>query len=48
LRRCPACKLYTLRQSCPKCGKATVSPHPLAFSPFERWAKQRVYLKQRA
>jgi H/ACA ribonucleoprotein complex subunit 3 len=41
MRRCPACKLYTLKEACPACGMKTVSPHPAKFSPQDKYAYYR-------
>jgi H/ACA ribonucleoprotein complex subunit 3 len=41
LRRCVACRRYSLRASCPACGAATSSPHPARYSPQDRWARYR-------
>ncbi|MGD0176219.1 MAG: RNA-protein complex protein Nop10 [Candidatus Bathyarchaeia archaeon] len=41
LRKCPDCKTYTLKQTCPKCGTSTVTPHPSKFSPHDKYARLR-------
>jgi len=41
LRKCPPCRTYTLSDSCPKCGKKTVTPHPAKFSPDDKYIKYR-------
>jgi H/ACA ribonucleoprotein complex subunit 3 len=38
---CPACHRYTLAARCPACGGATRSPHPVRFSPEDRWGRYR-------
>jgi len=45
LMRCQACQLYTLKESCPKCGEMTKSPHPPRYSPENRYGKYRRMLK---
>ncbi len=42
MRKCPKCGRYTLKESCPVCGTATVSPHPAKFSPEDKYARQRM------
>jgi len=32
IKKCFACKRYTLREVCPNCGKPTENPHPARFS----------------
>ncbi|MCS6769748.1 MAG: RNA-protein complex protein Nop10 [Candidatus Caldarchaeum sp.] len=39
LRRCPSCRTYTLKESCPSCGERTLSPHPVHFIPDSRMAE---------
>ncbi len=41
MKKCERCELYTLRERCPRCGMITVSPHPLKFSPEDRWGVWR-------
>ena len=48
LKKCPACLTYSMKESCPKCAIATVSPHPARFSPEDRYGPQRRELKRRA
>ncbi|MEM4189587.1 MAG: nucleolar RNA-binding Nop10p family protein [Candidatus Caldarchaeum sp.] len=38
IRKCLSCKTYTLKESCPRCGGKTVSPHPIHFTPETRYA----------
>ncbi|MCS6767945.1 MAG: RNA-protein complex protein Nop10 [Candidatus Nitrosocaldus sp.] len=42
MRRCPACRIYTLKQECPRCNGATHDPHPPRFSPDDRYARYRI------
>ncbi|MEM0364845.1 MAG: RNA-protein complex protein Nop10 [Candidatus Nitrosocaldus sp.] len=42
LRRCYACKIYTLKQECPRCHGLTHDPHPPKFSPDDRYARYRI------
>ncbi len=41
MRRCPSCKLYTLKEECPVCGTKTVSAHPPRYSPEDKYALYR-------
>ena len=36
---------YTLKESCPACGKATASPGPAKYSPEDRYGQYRRKLK---
>ncbi len=42
---CSACKLYTLRDRCKKCGSPTSTPHPARFSPEDPYGGYRRKLK---
>lgn len=46
LMRCPECRGYTLRASCPKCGAATVMAMPAKYSPEDRYGEYRRRLKR--
>jgi len=47
LRKCEACKRYTLNQEeCPHCGGKVHIPHPAKFSPEDRYAKYRRAMKR--
>ena len=41
LRRCEACKRYTLINVCPDCGARAVEPHPPKYSPEDKYAEYR-------
>jgi H/ACA ribonucleoprotein complex subunit 3 len=41
MRKCLACKIYTFKEKCPKCGAETVSPHPPRFSPQDKYGELR-------
>lgn len=41
IRICRGCRRYTLKESCPECGGGTRTPHPVRFSPQDRWGKYR-------
>ncbi|MCE5296704.1 MAG: RNA-protein complex protein Nop10 [Euryarchaeota archaeon] len=41
LRKCDTCQEYTLKDLCPRCGKATIVPIPARFSPDDRYGKYR-------
>jgi len=42
LRKCPECKLYTLKNECKKCNGITKSVHPAKFSPDDRYLRYRI------
>ncbi len=46
LRKCPACKAYTLAEKCPKCGGTTFMPIPAKYSPEDRYGEYRRRLKR--
>ena len=41
IKKCPNCRRYTLRETCPICGSTTVSPHP---PPYKFREKYRILL----
>ncbi|MGB9577013.1 MAG: RNA-protein complex protein Nop10 [Candidatus Micrarchaeia archaeon] len=41
LRKCVACKAYTLKEECPKCGGETRAAHPPKYSPHDKYAEYR-------
>ncbi|MBQ7621613.1 MAG: RNA-protein complex protein Nop10 [Candidatus Methanomethylophilaceae archaeon] len=41
IRRCGSCGRYTLSQTCPACGSATVNPIPPRYSPDDRMGEYR-------
>ena len=41
MRRCPDCKLYTLKDRCPECGTVSVNTFPPRYSPEDRFGKYR-------
>ncbi len=43
---CKACKLYTLRERCKRCGSETATPHPPRFSPEDPYGEYRRKLKK--
>ena len=45
IRKCPQCKRYTLKYSCPICGSRTVVAHPHRFSPEDKYVRYRVLAK---
>jgi len=45
IRQCPVDKTYTLFETCPKCGHATVSSHPAKYSPQDKYGKYRRLVK---
>ena len=48
MRVCRNCATYTLRDTCPRCGSATVSPLPARYSPEDRYGKYRRALRREA
>jgi len=42
IRRCSACKKYTLKNECPQCNEKTVSVHPAKFSPDDKYMRYRL------
>ena len=42
LRKCSSCKMYTLKDTCPKCEEKTNSVHPAKFSPDDKYLKYRI------
>ncbi|MFA5246392.1 MAG: RNA-protein complex protein Nop10 [Candidatus Micrarchaeia archaeon] len=41
LKYCKKCKLYTMAESCPKCGQQAATPHPAKYSPQDKFARFR-------
>ncbi|MEM3670952.1 MAG: RNA-protein complex protein Nop10 [Thermoprotei archaeon] len=41
MRKCVACRLYTLGERCPRCRGILVPAHPAKFSPDDRYAEYR-------
>jgi H/ACA ribonucleoprotein complex subunit 3 len=41
LHRCQSCGHYTLVIRCPECGGETRTPHPVRFSPQDRYGRYR-------
>ncbi len=41
MKKCLDCKIYTFKDSCPKCGKKTTNPIPPPFSPEDKYGKYR-------
>ncbi|NYT01837.1 MAG: RNA-protein complex protein Nop10 [Methanosarcinales archaeon] len=46
--RCSACKAYTLKEICPKCGAQSGTTRPARYSPEDRYGKYRRALAQEA
>jgi H/ACA ribonucleoprotein complex subunit 3 len=46
LRACRSCDRYTLKDRCPVCTLATISPHPMRYSPQDRYGAYRRRLKR--
>ena len=44
--RCDKCKVYTMKDKCPKCGEKTFSVVPAKFSPEDRMGKYRRMAKK--
>jgi H/ACA ribonucleoprotein complex subunit 3 len=45
MAKCRECAAYSLHRTCPKCGSATISPHPPRFSPEDKYGHYRRKLK---
>ncbi len=41
LHRCSRCAAYTLQDVCPRCGGPAGSPHPVRWSPEDRYQRYR-------
>jgi H/ACA ribonucleoprotein complex subunit 3 len=41
IKKCCSCNIYTMKESCPKCGSKTANPHPPSFSPEDKYGKYR-------
>lgn len=46
LKRCTACKEYTLREACPRCGAKATPNRPAKFSPEDNFGAYRRKLKK--
>ncbi|MBW2980181.1 RNA-protein complex protein Nop10 [Candidatus Woesearchaeota archaeon] len=50
--KCVDCKIYTMKEKCPSCGKATVLSKPAKFNPkdpygdYRRKAKKDLLIKK--
>ena len=42
LRRCSACRAYTIREACPRCKADASLAHPARFSPDDKYARYRL------
>lgn len=47
LQICDNCHQYTLKTTCPHCGKGTRSAHPARFSPADKESAHRVAVKRK-
>lgn len=43
---CRTCRVYTMRDRCPRCGSPTVPNKPARFSPQDHYGAYRRKLKQ--
>ncbi|MBO5653893.1 MAG: RNA-protein complex protein Nop10 [Candidatus Methanomethylophilaceae archaeon] len=41
LRKCESCNTYTLKDTCPSCGKASKQAAPPRYSPDDRYGEYR-------
>jgi H/ACA ribonucleoprotein complex subunit 3 len=48
MRKCGECGMYTLKETCPKCGKRTFMPIPPRFSPEDPYGKYRRIIRKEA
>lgn len=46
IRKCRICRIYTMREICPSCGKRTAMALPPRYSPDDRFGKYRRMLKR--
>lgn len=46
LRKCPTCRSYTMKETCPKCGGVTFMAMPAKYSPDDRYGEYRRRLKK--
>lgn len=46
LKRCTACKEYTLQETCPRCGGKAKPNRPAKFSPEDQYGEYRRKLKR--
>ncbi len=46
LRKCTGCHRYTLKEMCPHCGGATVSPHPAKYSPDDKYQRLKILMRR--
>jgi len=42
IHKCGKCKIYTLKDKCPRCGNKTVTAHPAKFSPDDPYLELKV------
>jgi H/ACA ribonucleoprotein complex subunit 3 len=42
---CRKCRIYTLKETCKRCGSETIKPKPAKFSPPDPYGKYRRKLK---
>ena len=47
LFKCASCSSYTMGDTCPKCGGATVMAAPAKYSPDDKYARYRSPLAYR-
>jgi len=48
LRKCVKCGVYTLQDTCPKCGGKAVSSHPAKFSMDDKYRKYKLIMRRLA
>ncbi|MGA1822921.1 MAG: RNA-protein complex protein Nop10 [Thermoplasmatota archaeon] len=41
IKRCGICRMYTLKDHCPKCGEPTGNTFPPRYSPADKYGKYR-------
>lgn len=41
MMKCVECGRYTLAETCPSCGRKTVTVHPARYSPDDKYARYR-------
>ena len=44
IRKCNYCNVYTMEETCQKCGNKTVMAIPMKYSPTDKFKKYRLRL----
>jgi H/ACA ribonucleoprotein complex subunit 3 len=46
IHKCVSCNKYTLKESCPDCGSATILPRPPKYSSEDKYAQMKREIKK--